>query len=182
VFVTAGCAQAWDLSPSTGALRWFHAESCAGAGGLTPLYSAGRLWVRASSGGLLLDAESGAVSGSFSAKVAPAVDEAASLALLFDGTTLRAIDVPSGTVAWTFVGDGALRSAPIAAGGFVYIGSGAGLLYALDEASGHVAFTATLPAPVLAPDESDLSRPLTGLAAGDGLLVVPSGHLLSAYH
>jgi hypothetical protein len=32
-----------------------------------------------------------------------------------------------------------------------------------------------------APDEQSVSQPLTGLGAGQGLLVVPSGDLLSAY-
>ena len=32
-----------------------------------------------------------------------------------------------------------------------------------------------------APDEQNVSQPLTGLAAGQGLLVVPAGNVLRAY-
>lgn len=185
VYVTAGCGQAWDFAPATGALLWRRLASCAssssGSSGRTPLLAGGRLLVRDLSGNLFLDAQSGAViSGTFVAGPAPAVDGA--LGLFLSGSTLRAQAVPSGTVAWQFVGDGALRSAPIAAGGFVYLASGSGLVYALDEASGQIAWSASLGSPVDPPDDDDLTRPLPGLGVGDGLLVVPAGHRLIAYH
>jgi hypothetical protein len=55
------------------------------------------------------------------------------------------------------------------------------MLYALDLTDGAVAWSANVGAGIPAPDEQNVSQPLTGLAAGEGLLVVPAGNLLVAY-
>ena len=57
------------------------------------------------------------------------------------------------------------------------VGSGSGNLYALDGTTGQLAWQVTLPAPVV----WQLALPLSGLAAGDGLLVVPAGTKVTAY-
>jgi outer membrane protein assembly factor BamB len=62
-----------------------------------------------------------------------------------DDTTLHALDVASGEATWTFDRDG-MFSAPVVAGGAVYVGNfggenGDGDLHALDPASGDVQWT-----------------------------------------
>jgi hypothetical protein len=98
-----------------------------------------------------------------------------------NGSTLEARDILSDTLKWSFAGDGNLSSAPIIVNGVVYIGSTSGKLYGLDETTGTNVWTATVGAPVNRPDEHNVSEPLTGLGAGEGLVVVPASTLVVAY-
>ena len=86
-----------------------------------------------------------------------------------------------GNVRWSFAGDGMLDSTPIAAGGFVYVGSTRGQLYAVDEVSGRQVWSDALTAAVAPYDYNDGSNRFTGLAASADLLVVPAGSTLTAY-
>ena len=95
-------------------------------------------------------------------------------------STLEARDINSGTLKWSFTGDGTLSSAPIVVNGFVYVGSVSGKLYALDENTGTNVWTGNVGAQVNHPDENSGS-PLTGLGAGEGLIVVPASSLIVAY-
>ena len=63
----------------------------------------------------------------------------------------------------------------------VYVGSQTGKLYALDLADGHEVWETNVGAPITGPDERNAGNPLSGLGAGQGLLVVPAGTQLSAY-
>ena len=94
---------------------------------------------------------------------------------------MEARDISSGTLKWSFTGDGTLSSAPIVVNGVVYIGSTSGKLYAVDESTGTNVWTGTVGAAVNRPDEHNLSEPLTGLGAGEGLIVVPASNLVVAY-
>ena len=96
-------------------------------------------------------------------------------------STLEARDISSGTLKWSFTGDGNLSSAPIVVNGMVYIGSTGGKLYAVDESTGMNVWTGTVGAPVNRPDEIGISVPLAGLGAGEGLIVVPASNLVVAY-
>jgi outer membrane protein assembly factor BamB len=180
VFVSYACNQAYDFSPSTGALIWHHSSSCEGGGGKTPVLFGSRLYVRDTVlGNLVLDAATGAELGGVSTGPAPALSGSAGYFLT--GSTLQARDVTSGAVRWSFTGDGTLSSAPIIDNSYVYIGSRSGKLYALDATTGANVWTGTVGAAVNAPDEQNVSQPLTGLGAGDGLVVVPASTLLVAY-
>jgi hypothetical protein len=64
--------------------------------------------------------------------------------------------------------------------GFVYVGSVSGKLYAVDENTGTSVWTGNVGAQVNHPDENSGS-PLTGLGAGEGLIVVPASSLIVAY-
>ena len=50
-----------------------------------------------------------------------------------------------------------------------------------DANTGKQVWSITGPAAINAPDEQNVSQPLTGFAAAEGLLVVPAGTMLSAY-
>jgi HYR domain/Pentapeptide repeats (8 copies)/PQQ enzyme repeat len=54
-------------------------------------------------------------------------------------------------------------------------------LYALDAATGAVVWSTNVGAAIPAPNEQSVSQPLTGLGAGQGLLVVPAGNTVTAY-
>jgi outer membrane protein assembly factor BamB len=146
------------------------------------VYYQGRLYARnpgANVSGLILDSQSGALVGSFAAGPAPAL--AGSTRYTLSAGVLSAVDLTSGATLWTFSGDGTLSSAPIVVNAQVYVGGTSGTLYALDAGTGKQLWTTAVGAGIPAPDEQNVTQPLTGLNAGDGLLVVPAGNLLVAY-
>ena len=63
---------------------------------------------------------------------------------------------------------------------YVFIGSGGGNLYALDATTGQQVWTQSLGAAIPPSAEYGVVT-YTGLAAGDGLLVVPNGTKVTAY-
>jgi outer membrane protein assembly factor BamB len=78
-------------------------------------------------------------------------------------------------------GDGGLVTAPIVVQSTAYVGSSSGVLYGLDLRRGRVVWSTNVGAAIPGPDEQNVSQPLAGLGAGQGLLVVPAGNLLAAY-
>ncbi|MGH9875569.1 MAG: NF038122 family metalloprotease, partial [Pyrinomonadaceae bacterium] len=179
VFVSYACNNAWALSPATGSVLWHHTTNCFGGGGKTTVLFGGRVYAR---GGSLeneaLDVGTGIEVATFSASPAPAFN--GSTGYFLNGTTLEARDVSSGTLKWSFTGDGTIVSAPIVVNGIVYVGSTSGKLYALSESTGANVWIGTVGAPVNRPDEQNVSV-LTGLGAGEGLIIVPAGNSLVAY-
>jgi hypothetical protein len=103
----------------------------------------------------------------------------------YPASTLFAQNLTDNSTRWTFDGDGQLDTAPLVlsgpAGEFVVEGSGSGMLYELDATSGRVIWSTNVGAAIALPDEQSSSQPLTGLGAGQGLLVVPAGNTLTAY-
>jgi outer membrane protein assembly factor BamB len=185
VVVSYSCNQVYDFSPQDGSLIWQHSGPCTGGSGSTPVLFGGRLYVRDFGGSnLLFDAPTGAVLGTFSADYSPPAFSGSTGFFLTGsadaGYTLEARDANTGVAQWSFTGDGTLRSAPIVDNGYVYIGSGSGKLYALDASTGANVWTGNIGAAVQL-TESPVSRPHTGLGAGDGLVVVPASTLLVAY-
>jgi len=180
VYVSYACGRAYALSPATGAILWQHTSSCFGIVGKTTVLFGGRVYAR--DGSLedeALDVGTGIQVASFAAGPAPAFN--GSTGYFLNGTTLEARDVSSGTLRWSFAGDGTLSTAPIVVNGIVYVGSNSGKLYALSEATGANVWIGTVGAAVTPPDEGNASQPLTGLGAGEGLVVVPALNLLVAY-
>jgi outer membrane protein assembly factor BamB len=178
-YVSYACAKTYDFSPSAGTSLWHYSTYCSGGGGKTPVLYNGKLYVRdASVGNVILDASTGASSGTFSANRAPAFD--GSLGFFLNGSTLSAMNLSTNTLVWSFTGDNTLSSAPIVVSGRVIVGSSSGNLYVLNESTGSVVSSAAVGAGISAPDEQNASQ-LTGLAAGNGLLLVPAGTQLAAY-
>ena len=181
VYVSYACEQTYDFAPTTGDLIWQHATDCEGGGGRTPALSNGNLYVRDSAGmsPVVLSASTGAQLGSFSSATAPAFDNG--LEFTMEQGTLAAIQASTGTEVWSQTGDGSLDSAPIVVGGSVYVGGSSGLVASFNENTGVETWSANAGSPILAPDEQNLSDELTGLGAGDGLLVVPASDTLVAF-
>jgi outer membrane protein assembly factor BamB len=176
VFVGYSCDNVYGFAQTSLALLWHYAPGCSGGGGKTTVYANGKVYTRdALNGNLILDAGNGTQIGTYGASVAPAFDASTMFAL--SGTSLS-----SGS--WTFTGDGQLDTAPIVistgSNEYVVVGSSAGNLYALNAATGTVAWTTNVGASIPTPDEQNAVQ-LSGLAAAQGLLVVPAGTTVSAY-
>jgi outer membrane protein assembly factor BamB len=180
VYVSYPC-QYYGFNRKTGALDWNDNEGCDGGGGKTPVYFGKQVYVR-DGGGLILDAKNGAQRGTFQSTPAPAFMTVDTNAYRFtlSSSTLNCTDVTSGQSLWNFAGDGHLSTAPITIDKYVIEGSTSGNLYVLDGKSGKVVSTTKVGASIPAPDEQDVSEPLTGLGAADGEMIVPAGSQLIA--
>jgi outer membrane protein assembly factor BamB len=180
VYGAAPCT-AIDLQPAVGTVLWSYNSGCEGGGGSTPVVANGVLYApdsSAGSSGTVFDAESGALSGTYSASVIPAFT--ANTGFFLSGGTLQGLARSNSQVLWSFAGDGQLSSAPIVVNNYVFVGSAGGNLYGLDATSGAQVWTQNLGAAV--PSSTDYGLVIyTGLSAGDGLLVVPSGTKVTAY-
>jgi outer membrane protein assembly factor BamB len=177
VFVSYACGLVYAFDRTTGQLRWFNDGPCFGGGGKTAVYHADRVYSRDFTGNEILAASTGRLLGTFQAGPAPAF--AGKIGLFLNGSTLQATS--GRRTLWTFSGDGGLRTAPIVVGSTVFVGSSSGMLYGLDLGDGRVVWSTNVGQGIPGPDEQNVSQPLTGLGAGQGLLVVPAGNRLAAY-
>lgn len=181
VYVSYACAQTYDFAPTTGSLIWWHDTACEGGGGKTPVLANGRVYVRDSSFPAVLSAPRGKLLSSFrSAGPAPAVSSSM-IFNLQNGALTGASATPPSSVRWRFKGDGTLSTAPLVAGGSVIVGGTSGEVYSVSASTGKLLWKARAGASIPAPDEQNVSQPLTGLAESGGLLVVPAGNTLVAF-
>jgi len=180
VYVSYAGDQDYAFNPFTGALLWHHQTDVSGGGGKTPVLAAGDIFGRdALKGNVVLPAGGGASLGSFASTPAPAIG--GGQAYMLSSGELNAVnDSGLGTSAWTFSGDGKLDSAPLLVGNLVFEGSSSGEVYAVDP-TGTSVWSANAGSAIPAPDEQNVSQPLTGLGAGEGTLIVPAGGTLVAY-
>jgi outer membrane protein assembly factor BamB len=177
VFVGYSCDNVYGFAQTSLTLLWHYAPGCSGGGGKTTVYANGKVYTRDTlNGNLILSAGNGSASGTYTASVAPAFDASTMYALT--GSTLS-----SGS--WSFTGDGGLDTAPIlistGSSEYVVVGSSSGNLYALNAGNGTTAWSANVGGAIPPPDEQNAAQ-LSGLAAGQGLLVVPAGSSVSAYY
>jgi len=181
VFVSYAGPQVYGFDRASGAQLWRYQGASSGGGGKTAVVSGGRLLTRDFALNGVFDAASGTLLGTFAGGTAPAV--AGGVAYQVAGGALSALDLSSFATRWSV--SAGFTSAPLVVparhGSNVWVGSSTGTLSALDAATGKSVWSASVGAPVPAPDEQNVSQPLTGLAAGQGLLVVPAGTLLVAY-
>jgi outer membrane protein assembly factor BamB len=180
VYVTYACHSDYAFDPLSGSQLWHYSTGCSGGGGKTPVVAAGFVFSRDSANGVLLNAASGTIAGSFNASTAPAVGNGK--AYMVSGGTLTAVNESgAGTNAWTFAGDSKLNTAPLLIGDLLFEGSSTGNLYAINPNDGSTVWTGNVGTSIDRPDEQNVSQPLTGLAAGQGTLIVPAGSKLVAY-
>ena len=178
VFVSLGC-QSWSaFAPLSGSLLWSHEGSCTGGGESTPVLFGGTLFGSDPMGSLALDVRSGATIGTFAADLPPAFE--GTLGFTIAGGALRALDATLTTVRWTFPGDGRLSTAPLVAGGYVFVGSTEGNIFAVDESTGREAWSDNVSFP-LTLREGFTSSPYATPAVGDGVLAVPAQAELIVY-
>jgi outer membrane protein assembly factor BamB len=177
VFVSYACGLVYAFDRVTGQQQWFNGGPCEGGGGKTAVYHANQVYSRDFNGNEIIDAGTGNTVGTFSAQPAPAFS--GKTGLFLSGGTLKATS--GRRTLWSFAGDGGLDTAPIVVGSTVFVGSSSGMLYGLALSGGTLAWSTNVGAGIPGPDEQNVSQPLTGLGAGQGLLVVPAGSRLVAY-
>ncbi|HEX6731751.1 MAG TPA: PQQ-binding-like beta-propeller repeat protein, partial [Pyrinomonadaceae bacterium] len=185
VYVSYSCPNVYKLDPATGVQIWHYSPGCSGGGGKTPAFYDGRLYVRDFSD-TIFDANTGSITGNFNAKNTPAFSGSRGFFLNgphFFGSygTLQARDVNTNSLLWSFSGDGFLQSAVLVVNDYVFVGSAQGKLYAVDAATGEQVWVTTAGTSIPYVDEQNVSQPLTGFAAAEGLLVVPTSTTLVAY-
>ncbi len=181
VYVSYPCAT-YDYRPYIYALAWSNISSCTTVGGATPVVANGVLYSPSAAGtysGTTLDTQSGAVRGSYIADSPPAISSTTGYFL--QSGTLRAISLASQSTLWSFSGDGQLVTSPIVVNQYVFIGSSSGEIYALDQTSGQVLWQDSVGSAMPTGVGSNEVMPLTGLSAGDGLLIVPGSNTVTAY-
>jgi outer membrane protein assembly factor BamB len=180
VYVSYACAMSYKFNPTTGSQIWNFNTDCEGGGGKSPVLYNGKLYVRdVVKGDYILDSATGTNEGIFQSSTAPAFSD--NTGIFLESGTLRARGLASDNVLWTFTGDGTLCSAPLIVNNDVYIGSSSGNLYAVDINTGNQVWTANAGVAIPSVDEQNVSQPLTGFGAGNGLLVIPTGSALVAY-
>jgi outer membrane protein assembly factor BamB len=178
VYVSYACLNTYSFDLTTGVRNWLNPTSCEGGGGETAVYANGQLFARDNDvGNDIFNASTGAILGSFMSSTPPAVD--ATTAYYLSSGTLSAVDLASSTVRWSFAGDGQLTSAPLIVDDTVVIGSASGMLYGVNEQSGHVTWNVNT-GQAIASGVEWFGTPY-GFAIAEGVLIVPAGSELFAY-
>jgi outer membrane protein assembly factor BamB len=179
VYASAPCTT-FALQPVTGAVIWMNNTGCSGGGGSTPIVADGVLYspIDGMYSGTVFGAETGSLLGNFSASYLPAFTHTNGFFL--KNSTLQGIASSNNQILWSFAGDGALVTSPIAVNNYVIVGSSNGNIYALDAATGSQVWTQSLGGTIQA-NSNGIIAIYTGLAAGAGLLVVPSGNNVTAF-
>jgi outer membrane protein assembly factor BamB len=190
VFVAmSSCPDVHRFRRADGAEVWHPENGCHGGGGSVPVLHRERLYVTESRRfppGDVYDAANGAVLGPMRADWTPAFagdvgifpDARKPKEHLTFGHTLVARRLTDGRVRWRYGGDGYLDSAPLIADSRVYVGSGSGRVYGVSLRSGRRLWSADAGTPVPA---QWVGRTWGGLAAAEGVLVVPALDRLSAF-
>lgn len=162
----------------TGQLVWHHTTCCEGGGGSTAVLHGSYVYARgAYDTPVILSKSTGSPVGTFATQTAPAFDGKNMYTL--DNGYLVAVDPSGSPDRWTF-GNGTLVTAPVVAGGAVFVGSSIGRVYAVSATTGVKIWTGVAGSVIHGPDEQNADV-LVGMAVGDGLLVVPAGNALAAF-
>ncbi len=194
VYVSYSGPQTYDFSP-TGGQIWHFSSDSEGGGGKTAVYYNGNLYVRGvfdqtlpDKNLLLLNATTGQPLTTFqdalSNPTAPAFSNGRGY--IEDGNgLLDEFNASSGAVGWSLSSPGGANdpfvAAPIIINGDVFEGTAGGHVYEFNGISGNLLGMINVGSGIDGPDEQNVSAPLTGLGAGDGLLVVPAGNTLNVY-
>lgn len=180
VFVSYAADQAFAFKPLTGDLIWHHDTPYSGGGGKTTALAPYGLFIRDSFlGNFILNPKTGGETTTYEADAIPAL--LSSYWFARKGSVLTAYSVDTNVAVWSFQGDGTLATAPIVVNNAVVVGSRNGNVYFLGKTTGRLLWSVNVGTSIFAPDEQNVSQPLTGLTAGEGLILVPAGDTLMAF-
>jgi outer membrane protein assembly factor BamB len=181
VYVT-GYLQAYKLDPYSGVLIWHYVGPGSGGGQSTAAVYGNQVYMRGFAGtpNLIFDAQTSIITGTFASLAIPAFGNGGAY-FLDSSHSLNATSLPDQTPLWSATDPGSIVSAPIIVNNVVISGTASGLVKAYDASNGSPAWSLTVDAPVTAADEVNLIRPVTGMAAGHGLLAVAASNVLSIY-
>jgi outer membrane protein assembly factor BamB len=176
VYIATACSTD-GFAPMTGVSLFADNGACSGGGGTTAVVANNVLYSLLGDlgNGIYVNATTGAQLGTFTADVVPAVNS--STGFFLQSGTLNARSLSDYSTMWSFRGDGGLVTSPIIVNQAVIVGSSSGQLYALDATTGAQLWTTNVGGPISAGNGNVISA----LAAGDGLLLVPAGNMLSAF-
>ncbi len=187
VYVSYFGPQTYDFNPTTGSQIWHYDPGGEGGGGRTPVLYNGNLYVRDFGRLTAFNAANGAQAAAFNptfyAATAPAFSNGVGYITAgnFNANVLDAFDPSTGAVVWSeSAANGTFVSAPLVINNIVFAASSTGNVYEFD-ASGNLVGTFNVGNGINGPDEQNVSQPLTGLTAGDGLLAIPAGTTLNLY-
>jgi outer membrane protein assembly factor BamB len=175
--------QYYAFAALTGTPQWHINTGTEGGGGSTPAIADGHVFIRdwtTSPTTLIAALADGQQGTTFNAGPIPAIGGNVAYAMNAGTLTGRAGD-GTGAVLWSFAGDGTLKSAPLLLDDAVIVGGTSGNVYGVDPATGAALWHVTVAAAVNAPDEQNVSAPISGLGASDGMLVVPAGSTVTAF-
>src|SRR6185295_14067912 len=188
VYVSYSCINVNKLNPASGSQIWRNYVACGSGTGRAPVVHNGRVYARSpgSNTDWIYNSQTGGIFDTFNSKSAPVFS--GNRGFFLNGPrnfgsygTLEARAVNSYLVLWTFAGDGFLQSSMLVVNDYVYVGSNSGKLYAVNASTGSLAWSTTAGTSIPYIDELNSSQPLTGFAAGEGILVVPTKTTLVAY-
>jgi outer membrane protein assembly factor BamB len=176
VFIAAPCSTD-GFALLTGTSLFADSGGCEGGGGATAVVANNVFYslMGEPANGISVNATTGAQLGTFTADVVPAINSTSGFFL--KSGTLTAKSLSNNSTLWSFRGDSGLVSSPIVVNQAVIVGSSSGQLYALNAATGAQLWTTNAGGAITGGTDNVIS----GLAAGDGLLVVPAGNTISAY-
>ena len=187
----SGYFQYYRIDPASGAKLWHYVGHKSGGGGYTPALFNGRLYIRLPSEPYFeylnaLTAETVMPAGVAQGENPEVPIMAAAISAFHGGMrfevsggTLYGIDLATEKVVWRYAGKN-LVSAPISIDQYVFAAASNGMVFGVD-AAGNEVWSGVAGSTVAPPDEWNAGQPLTGMAAGRGLLVVPAKNVLTAF-
>ena len=193
VYVSYPDPDTYKFNPTTGAQVWYNGAGGGNAGGGTPAYYNGSLFVRYLIGGTnqmaAINATTGQVTATFLSKPPgslgyPTIPAFSSgLGYVNAWGTLESFNPMTGAVVWSrTITQDPFVTAPMTINGIVFEGTTSGLVYEFNGATGALLGSIKVGTQIFGPDEQNSTgQPLTGLGAGDGLLVIPAGDTLNVY-
>lgn len=179
VFVSYACPQSYEFNEKTGSLMWHYSGSCEGGGGNTAVVYQGLVYVRDaffySTTGLTLSAKTGALVGGFNSQFAPAFSGNTAL---YTSGSLTAVSLTDGSTLWTASpANESFTCSPIVVNGLVFAGTNTGNLRVYSLSTGEQKIVMNLGQPFSCYEGT---VPQAGMAAGQGIVVVPAGTRLVA--
>jgi outer membrane protein assembly factor BamB len=169
------CQAVYAVNRQTGERKWSTGVSCGGGGTTAPL-SGGYLLPSEWGAGYMRRASDGRLLDKIPATAPPAVR--GNFALSLASHRVHAYEFPSWRPRWSFGGKGYLAGPPLVVGRHAYVASERGSLFALDIETGATTWSTSLRSEFEEYDEPD-NR--IGLAAGEGLLLIPTRDALIAF-
>ncbi len=178
----SGHLQAYKLDPYSGVPLWHYVGAGYGGGQFTTALYGNQLYMRDFGGApnLIFDSQTSITTGAYVSSTIPTFGNGAVYYL--DSThTLKAQRLADRVGLWSLQEPGSLVTAPIVVNNVVITGTASGMVKAYDGSNGNLVWSAAAGAPLVSPDEVDLAPPLTGIAAGHGVLAVAASNVLSVF-
>jgi outer membrane protein assembly factor BamB len=171
--------------PTNGYDVWRRSRGCrSSGGGGVPVLVGSTLYapdVAAAGEGTLLDSQTGTVFGTYSTNRPPVVGADTAYIFPNGNRNLDAVSRGDGTLQWSFNGDQWGLTLPVLVNDTLFVASERGVVYGLNAATGEVVWQKDVGEQIhLSTNVRGAVIP-TGLAAGDGLLVVPGMTTVTAY-